>query len=106
MAEAAMPRMPLYWRNETSGKLAGAIGSYLDNRIHQTSMTVEEIELVRAYLIQWIDAPGWDSAWDSTWGSGGDPELQELRLSARTLNSADEIQKWIFKALEIGIDPL
>ncbi len=95
-----LPAMPLYWRNETSG-LPEAIAAYLDNRIHGTPISDEQIALVRAYLVQWIDAPGWDSNGDTFEG-----ELRQLRLSARSLSSPDEIQKWIFKALEIGIDPL
>ncbi len=91
--------MPLYWRNETSG-LPAAIGAYLDNRIHGTSMSAEEVGLVRAYLVQWIDAPGWENN-DTLWD-----ELIALRIDSRALNSPEQIQSWLREALEIGIDPL
>jgi len=93
--------LPLYWRDEESGQLAKAVNAYLDNRLHGTTVTDEQIELVRDYLVHYIDAPCWDS---------DDPEmqadLQTLRLSARELDSATEISEWIFKGLDLGLDPL
>ena len=106
--ESTMPRfyraplgLPFYWRDEESGQLRKAVESYLDNRLHGTTITDEQIGLVRDYIVHYIDAPCWNTE---------DPELQSdlknLRTSARELDSATEIGEWIFKALDLGLDPL
>ena len=93
--------LPLYWRDEESGQLAKAVNAYLDNRLHGTTVTDEQIGLVRDYFVHYIDAPCWDS---------DDPDiqayLQNLRTSARELDSATKISEWIVKALDICLDPL
>lgn len=90
--------LPLYWRDEVSGALPCAIEAYLDNRISGLTVTDEQITLIREYLVHYIDAPCWDSEEFAS-------ELKELRASVRELDSATEISEWIFKSMEIGLDP-
>ena len=59
-------------------------------------MTQEQIATMRAYLRQWIMAP---------WCWIGKP-VEELRGRIDQLTSREAIDEWLWKALEVGIDPL
>ncbi len=91
--------LPFFWKDEISGTLISAVNAYLDNRIKGTAITDEQLGLVRDYLCHWINAPCWENPEFQT-------ELADLRISARDLATAKEISEWIFKALDIGLDPL
>lgn len=84
--------MPGYWMDETSGVLRPAIEAYLAD----SEMTAEQIAAMRAYLRQWINAP--------EWRGGG--VLAGLRISVDVLENRDQIEDWLDRANEIGIDPL
>jgi hypothetical protein len=86
---------PLYWRNEQTGVLTAAVFAYLNR-----DPTGDQLELVRKYLEYYIHAPCWNVV-DSF-----EDELEELRRSSKTIKTYGEIHDWIFRALEIGIDPL
>ncbi len=90
---------PLYWRDEQSGELGLAIDAYLLNRHAGATITDGQITLLRDYLEYWVNAPCWRS-------EGIEKEMKDLRKSVRELDSATEIDEWIHKALEIGMDPL
>lgn len=83
---------PGYWKDETSGALRPAVEAYLAGG----EMTPEQIAAMRAYLRQWINAPGWV----------GGGVLTGLRISVDILQSRDQIAVWLDRADEIGIDPL
>lgn len=85
------PCLPGYWMNETSGVLRPAVEAYLR---HET-MTCEQVAAMRAYLRQWIDAPGWTG-----------PNAQFLRQSIDDVTSQPAISSWLAIAAEEGIDPL
>lgn len=91
--------LPFYWRDEVSGELPAAVNAYLDCRIDQKPFTLAQAELVRDYLIHWINAPCWEHPEFAQ-------DLAKLREKVKTLNTADEIGAWIWEALEIGLDPL
>jgi hypothetical protein len=82
---------PGYWRNETSGVLRPAIVAYLEG----DELAPAEIAAIRAYLRQWIMAPGWDG-----------PAVDELRRQVDELTSRQAIKAWLHHALNEGIDPL
>jgi len=86
---------PRYWRDETSGKLAVAIQSYLSG----ADLDERQISWIRVYLRQWIDAPVWDCDCESV-------ILASLRSAVSLLTSQAKISLWLHRALEIGIDPL
>lgn len=83
--------LPGYWMNETSGVLSPAIEAYLNNR----PMDREQIAAMRAYLRQWIMAPGWIG-----------PEVEALRKNVNWLFTREAISMWLDAAMEEGIDPL
>jgi hypothetical protein len=58
-------------------------------------MTPGEIAAMRAYLRQWIMAPGWQG-----------PAIDALRAAVDGLTSRQAIERWLDKAVDAGIDPL
>lgn len=93
--------LPLYWRDEVSGLLKETVEAYLDNRVDGKPITEAEIVLLRDYFAHWINAPCWSPA-DSPFLE----EIATLREEVLELKTAGEISEWIFKAMDIGIDPL
>jgi len=84
--------LPGYWMAETSGVLRPAIEAYLSG----AAMPDDQIVAMRAYLRQWIAAPGWSSS----------SQLYLLRRSIDDLTTRERIASWLVVALDIGIDPL
>ena len=91
------PRAPKYWQHETTGVLRPVIEAYLYGRqLGPNSMAV-----MRAYLRQWIMSPVWDAS-----PHADDEELRGLRDLIDSLTTRAQIDTWLERALEIGIDPL
>lgn len=82
---------PGYWMNETSGVLRPAVMAYL----HGEEMTVQQVVTLRAYIRQWIMAPGFVG-----------PEVEELRGRVDGLQSREAIARWLDDADAAGVDPL
>jgi hypothetical protein len=91
--------LPLFWRDEVSGQLPAAVQAYLDNRCDGAPISDEQIALLRDYIHHYIHAPCWEQ-------DAFAAELKELRGSVDGLTSSQAIADWIWKALEIGLDPL
>ena len=91
---------PLYWRDETTGVLAGAILVFIAHVANKSNAapSADQIELIRDYLDYWINAPCWRE-----FESG---ELLKLREEVKTLKTTEEVHKWLMTALDAGIDPL
>jgi hypothetical protein len=89
---AADPRAPKYWRHETGGLLKAAVEAYLNGNV----MTLEQINLMRCYLRQWIMSPrcGKAMAW------------RELRKDVEAIRTRRDIGEWLRRALDEAIDPL
>jgi hypothetical protein len=86
--------------DETSGVLRPAVIAYLEGR----EMSPDEIAVLRAYLRQWIDAPGWDA--NPRAGDEDRARLAELRADIDELTSRKAVDRWIAKAVAEGLDPL
>ena len=87
---------PLYWRSERTEELKGAIQAWRERR--------EITPLFVDYLNYWIDAPVWK----------GGPNLTEvnkrwldklIERSAR-LQTAEEVDQWLYDCRLLAIDPL
>jgi len=87
-----MSDAPGYWMYETSGALRPAVKAYLSH----AEMTPAEIAAMRAYLRQWIEKGAW----------GRDGVVEELKRDVDGLTSRLAIDAWLYKALDVGIDPL
>lgn len=83
--------VPGYWMNETGGELRPAIEAYLEHR----PMTDRQLALLRLYLRQWIMAPSWQGRM-----------IDVLRTQVNEITTRADIDRWLDRALEEGIDPL
>jgi hypothetical protein len=84
------PRIPGYWRNETSGTLAPVVEKYLRGE----RLNLGEVKTMRAYLRQWINA------------DFRGPAVQELRERVDSLTYDADVRAWLRDASEFGCDPL
>lgn len=95
--------LPLNWRDEITGVLPTAVQRYLNHRIDGTSIDAIDLEIVRAYMQHYIEAPCWNHMVDVQELA---PELAGLRRDVRTLKTPDDIGQWIGRCLDLGMDPL
>ena len=78
-----------YWMNETGGELGPAVRAYLRG----DELDGRQLALMRAYLRQWmLDMVG--------------PEAAALRERVDSLVDRAALRRWLFDALDDGIDPL
>jgi hypothetical protein len=82
-------RAPRYWMDEETGILRRAVERYLTHAV----LTDDEITLMRLYLKQWIDSPGWHG-------------VDGLRARVGALTTQAAISAWLEEALDLAIDPL
>jgi hypothetical protein len=98
------PDAPKYWMYETGGKLVPAMERYLKGEPAEP----DDVNLIRAYLRQWIDSPVWDDGVDL--GIPADPiegvTLDDLRRKVREIRTRLDIDVWLADALDLAIDPL
>ena len=66
------------------------------------SLTLREIGLLRAYFRQWVDSP----LWDQTRRTPRAEELSALRASAVAIETQKDLEQWVARAVEFGMDPL
>ena len=92
------PQAPKYWMHETGGKLGPAMERY----IRREPEKPDDVNLIRAYLRQWIDSPVWDGGIDGETRT----ELDYLRRTVRELRNRGDIRVWLEDALDLAIDPL
>ncbi|MGL4620696.1 hypothetical protein [Chroococcidiopsis sp.] len=94
--------IPHYWMYETSGKLKVAIHAYLNHMGSKSAfpMSDDHIALIREYFRQWIFAPAYMSA------EGFEAEKAALRESVGAIATVRDIDRWLDRANQIGIDPL
>jgi len=86
-----MDDAPGYWMYEQSGVLIPVVQAYLSDH----PLTLKEIATMRAYLRQWISAPGFIG-----------PDIDDLRERVDGLTSREAIADWIADAVSAGADPL
>lgn len=92
--------LPLRWQDEVTGMLATAIDAFLTYQVGEGPEPAEaQVGLIQKYFRYHINAPCWKS-------SGLETELAALRAGVGELRSPGDLNSWIHKCLEIGIDPL
>lgn len=84
--------MAMFWMNEEGEELRPAIIAYLEHH----PLTVADIAVIRAYLKQWVEAPGFFAT----------PGVTALRQSVGAIETRNDINRWLAAADEEGIDPL
>lgn len=90
-----------YWRNETSGKLAEAVIAYFDLQDKPTpnSLPKEQIELIKSYLLIWVNYPGW------RFEEKDYQKLAKLQRQTEKIENVTDINKCIDLAFRLNIDP-
>lgn len=99
-AKAAAGMVPPYWRNEQSGRLQPAIEALINYGAKPGGSypppTPQQLGLIIQYFQLHINAPCWVDC----------GELAELRAQAQTLQTFEDCDRWLLKAINLGIDPL
>lgn len=86
-----MSARPGFWMKETSGVLAPAVEKYLQG----DDLDAAELAAMRAYLRQWVNAPGFIG-----------PDVRRLRREIDQVTTNETLRSWLERALDAGIDPL
>lgn len=86
-----MDGVPGFWMNETSGVIAPVVQAYLNG----ARLGERPVAIMRAYLRQWVNAPGFIGA-----------EVEALRADIDSIQTHDGLKCWLDRALDAGIDPL
>jgi hypothetical protein len=82
--------------NEVGGKLVPAVERYLKGEPAEP----DDVNLIRAYLRQWIDSPVWDGRGSSR------NTLDDLRRTVRNIRTRVQVDWWLEDAMDLDIDPL
>ena len=92
--------LPLRWQDERSGMLPAAVKAFINAQVEgrYAEVTAEQLGLVREWIEYYVNAPCWEQ--------GDTDKLDRLRKEVQGLKSMVEINKFIFKCMEIGLDPL
>ena len=99
---------PIYWRNETSGRLAAAVEAYFapyaepdDGPVPELSP--EHLKLIKAYLVKHLLAPCY---WKNPAASSAEKEALQIAVNeARAIANRADLRVLIDALLKIGIDP-
>jgi hypothetical protein len=92
------PQAPKYWMHEVGGKLGPAVERYLGG----DPLEPDDVNLIRAYLRQWIDSPVWEDGVEGETRNA----LDDLRSKVREIRNSPAVDQWLEYALDLGIDPL
>ncbi len=93
--------LPLRWRDETSGELPQVFFKLMNHWSDpkNPAPNTEEIDLIRSYLVYYINAPCWLL-------SDMQSKIDQLKVNAIKIKTVDDINHWIDRCWDIGLDPL
>jgi hypothetical protein len=94
---------PLRWQDEISGVLPTAMKAFINHKDKADDCTTEHLEIVRRYCEYYINAPCF-----ITNPAEGEEDLKASIKQLATIEplTPQDLDAWLWKALEIGIDPL
>lgn len=81
---------PLYWMNETSGRLGCAVVNFFHDR-----MSHDDLRIIIEYVRHWVMAPCWYEC----------EELHRLRSEIRIIHTERALRVFLHDLEELGIDP-
>ena len=104
-------RIPLYWRDERSGKLTEAVEAYLepytldnlDSDRAIPELSDRHLQLIRRYLLYYVKAPCWRE--NPYAGPDEFARLDRLVRLAQNISSREDISAFILGCLGLGLDP-
>lgn len=92
-------QLPLHWQDEQTGILPAAVKAYFAHSLDKKKpFQGAQFALVRNYLRYYINAPCWQQ--------GEERQIDALRASVQGLKTPEEMNAWINRCLDCGIDPL
>lgn len=100
--------LPIYWRNEATGKLAKAVEAYFlayaDGPEYPVpEMEPEHMELISGYLMRHLAAPLY---WNNPDASAENlAALRRCAIAASQIKTRGDLTALIEQMLDIGIDP-
>jgi hypothetical protein len=97
---------PLNHHAEQTGFAKAAVMAFYNNRLEKTPMSEEHLKFVISYIRHCIHAPIYLSSQFFPDGNYFEAEIMELRELSMKLATADDINDFIMRAMEIGMDPL
>jgi hypothetical protein len=86
--------LPAYWMDDQSGELPRAMAAYLDK---PGSMSPEQFELVKAWVIYAVKAPAWK------WRAN---QREESLTSLEKAETARDLMVALEALEDLGIDPI
>lgn len=92
---------PVNWRDDVTGMLPAAVWAFLDNLA-----SADQLQLVIRYTQYHIHAPCWleSCPWDVDEETA--EEIRALRALSLTLTTRQDVQSYIHRSMDLGIDPL
>lgn len=93
-----LPHPAKYWRDYSDSRIPASVDRY----IHGEELTVRDIALVRAYVMQWVDSP----AWEENLSSQATLNLTILRAKVAGARTKEQIDSCVALASAMQMDPL
>lgn len=93
--------LPLYWQDDITGTLRSTILAYYDRK-----MNPEQLATLIAFLQHFIHAPCWLENLPFEATAQTKKEISELRTMAMGMKTIADINGFIWRCLDYGIDPL
>ena len=99
--------MPMYWRDEMSGKLLTAVMAYwtpyADTPDHIPELNDDHVSALRMYLIHWAEAPCWRR--NPHANAEHNSQLESAIALAKSIFCRSDISNTLDALLELSIDP-
>ena len=99
--------MPMYWRDETSGRLLASVmafwSSYADTPKNVSELDETDIANLRMYLVHWAKAPCWKKNPNIT--PKIKAQLNKAIAMTENIKNRTDINKALDALLDLGIDP-
>ena len=92
--------MPVYWRNESSGKLEEAVNAYW---MPCANLSANHVNLLRQYIVHWATAPCWRN--NPYLDAGIEAELDKAIALSRSITTRSDICDALDSLMTLAIDP-
>lgn len=99
--------MPMYWRDEMSGKMLSAVvafwSPYADSPQNIPELSAEHVCLLREYIVHWVEAPCFQANPHMTMENK--LQLESAIIQAKNINNRADINVVLNALSELAIDP-
>ena len=94
---------PLFWEDDQTGALRDSMNAFFNTNPDSLELTQERFELVKDYLLYWVEAPLW-----TRWAKKARKENDLVRLTRMIMaaTAKRDIEEWLVNGVTMGIDPI